>query len=359
MTGFDPKDISEHIYRNAKFTIARAVMYGEFPEEETVRSGLRYFKFRLGDVNGLPADDGGRPLPHIEDAVLSEIDIKAVDDKAEVTVEFTEFKDSERICHKLHFFTSYLNTLLCRYEDFSYRNVFKEDDPLKKEKQWYKPEFLISSEEYDIGKGIKAVIELYGEEPADPDKNIGAHLAVGKYVKEGRVTSEHFTLPQHRRHFTEPIHHSNGYLYLSYKTDLYGISFFEIDTGKHYDYVPEGDEHDHRQPIGESFIILSEHYDPESDLLACNGCYWGGSDEVYVMDFSDPLHFDPRMVRLYDKFYELYDDDEIDGLYFKRWEADSLVLKGDNGSEYKFQKARIMEMLNEKRAEYPLDEFDR
>ena len=42
----------------------------------------------------------------------------------------------------------------------------------------------------------------------------------------------------------------------------------------------------------------------------------------------------------------------------KRREDDCLVLKGDDGSEYKFAKARIMEMLNEKRAQYPLDGSD-
>ena len=76
------------------------------------------------------------------------------------------------------------------------------------------------------------------------------------------------------------------------------------------------------------------------------------------MDFSHPLQYDPRMVRLYDEFYEIYDDSETDGLYFKRREDDCLVLKGDDGSEYKFAKARIMEMLNEKRAQYTLDGSD-
>ena len=345
MREFEITDITEHCYHDGTVSTARCAMWGDFPEEETEKSGLKTFNFVF---TPRPMTDEGEFLPKIEDHDILDLSVTENGGGYEVTLNCSHFNGESTDFLTLHFFCEKISVELCRYKGFSYKNIYSGDEVLEKEReQWYKPEFLLSTEERDIGEGITAVVELYGEEPSIPDRNIGAHLAVGKYLKDGSVICENYTTPQHRAGFFSPIHHSNGHLYYYYSTGLYGAAFMEIDTGRRYAYVPEGYEHDYRSECGESFIVCRVNYDRDSNLLACNGCYWAGADEVFVMDFSEPLNYDPRMVRLTDEVFT--DNDYSDNIYFSRWEKDSLILKDTDGKEYPVTKARLREMLAEKR----------
>ena len=344
MRDFEIKDITEHCYRGGTVSTLRDTLWGEFPAEETEKSGLKTFRF----VFRHDPDKEDEGLPTIDNYELLELSVKEFGGEYIITLECSGF-DGERTDRKILYYScEKINVILCRYKGFSYKNVYSGREPFINEReQWYKPEYLLSAEERDIGEGISVVMELYGEEPTIPDRNFGSYIAVGKYLKEGKVICESYTLPQHRMSFFDPIHHSNGHLYYHYSAGLYGAAFMEIDTGKRYVYVPEGYEHDYLSECGESFIVISVHYDIDSDLLACNGCYWAGSDEVFVMDFSDPLNFDPHMVRIEDEVFS--DEDEYDDFFFARWEKDCLILKDYDGKEHSVTKARLREMLKEKR----------
>ena len=94
-----------------------------------------------------------------------------------------------------------------------------------------------------------------------------------------------------------------------------------------YHYVPQGYDNDWGSFYGESFIITDIHYDANTDLIAYGGCYWAAPNDVMVGDFSQPLHFNPKLLNL----HELIDPDyeEIDDVDFVRWEKDALVVQAD------------------------------
>ena len=55
------------------------------------------------------------------------------------------------------------------------------------------------------------------------------------------------------------------------------------------DAIPAESYAEPAQEMQETFIWCDCIYDPETDLLAVDGCYWAGPADVIVLDFSDPL----------------------------------------------------------------------
>lgn len=357
MREFDFTNITDHCYHDGTVSTTYSGIEGDFPEDETERSGLVGFYYYFG-----PAADVQHVgvLPEIKDADIIDFDIKQVENGYEITLNCEEsISDTKELkFHHLNFTCQYIICYLKKYKGFSYRNVYNVDSLFADKISYVDEKFFSREYDFDLGEGMSVHCDVY-EKPGDPaDNTVTAWMIVkNTLTNNGEVLFEHFSDPQHLCRFKELLHHRNGHRYYAYHTDLYGLSFFDVDTHEHYDYVPEGYDHDYRYPAGESFIITDIHYDPDSDLLACGGCYWAGTSEVFVMDFSHPLHYDPRAARLYDEVFS--EDEDGDDFDFLRWEKDSLVVKILNGEERRISKDRLTELLNKKKYENLLLEFDK
>lgn len=86
-------------------------------------------------------------------------------------------------------------------------------------------------------------------------------------------------------------------------------------------------------PNGESFIVTKVLYDPATDLVAYEGCYWAGPSDVMVGKLDDPLNFDPHLISI-NKMIDPESDEcyEID---FGSWEADGITVKVEDAGTRK------------------------
>ena len=354
MRNFEPSDIKDHIYHDGIISSARCALWGVFPEEETQRSGLRTFDFIFTPY---PETDEGKWLPKFDDYDVLDFDIKENDDRYEVTLNCSKHVNGETDFRNIHFYCEKISAMLCNFKDFSYKNIYDPEE-YPEGREFYDEKYHICTDNYDLGDGFRVQYDVYGEESSKGNKYTNAHAAKCTYFKDGVQIFEHLTDRHHLHPFKNAIiHHSNGNTYIAYHTDLYGISFFETDTGRSYDYIPEGQEHDISFGGGESFIVCDIFYDRDSDMLACDGCYWACPSEIFVMDFSEPLHYDPRMVNMHGELP--IDYDEYDDVDFVRWEKERLVLKGGDDNEYTVAKDRLREMLEDKKIKFPLPGFDK
>ena len=85
------------------------------------------------------------------------------------------------------------------------------------------------------------------------------------------------------------IHHSDGNDYFVFDEDLYGYSVLNLNSMKSMHYIPAESYTEPAEEMQETFIWCDCFYDPETNLLAVDGCYWAGPADVIVLDFSDPL----------------------------------------------------------------------
>lgn len=357
MRDFDLTNVTDHCYHDGTVSTTYSGIEGDFPEDETERSGLVGFYFDFGP--DADVQDAGK-LPEIKDAEIIDFSIKRLEDCYEVTLNCQEDTQSgaERKFHHLSFTCEYINCSLEKYKGFSYRNVYDGDKLFGDRLCFACEKYLLEEEDLDFGDNVSVHSESYGKMEERRGHMIESPQIVrNTLIKDGKAIYQHFTDPQHPLRFDKMIRHRNGHRYYAYHTDLYGLSFFDIDTGAHYDYVPEGYDHDYRQLTGESFIITDVHYDPASNMLACGGCYWAGLYEVMVLDFTNPLHYDPRAARLY--YDGIFDDDDCDYVDFLRWEEDCIVLSIGGKGEYRITKDRLTELMNKKKYENPLPEFDK
>ena len=352
MRDLDIRDITEHSYHDGTVSSARCALWGNFPEEETEKSGLKTFNFIFSPR---PETDTGAYLPQFENYDILHISVTKNDSGYEFTLDCSKYVNGETDFRHLHFTCEKISACLCTFEDFSYKNIYNEST-YPEDREYLDEKYFICTDEYDMGDGITVHYDIYGEKTKYNNKYVGARIAKCTYFKNGEIIFEHLTDRHHLHPFKSIINHSNGHSYIPFHTDLYGISFFEIETGRRYDYIPEGQEHDISFDGGESFIVCDIFYDSESNLLACDGCYWACPNEIFVMDLSEPMHYDPRMVRMHGEIPMDYN--EYDDINFVRWEEESLILKGEDGKEYAVTKARLREMLAEKRRSFPLEDLD-
>ncbi len=185
--------------------------------------------------------------------------------------------------------------------------------------------YLQETERYDLPDDYVLELRTYADvEEVHPQflrKN--AARQVGTLTWQGEVIFQYRSRYDHARPFRQFIEHRNGHRYVPFHVDLYGIAFLELDTGRTYCYVPRG-----FAASGESFIITGIFYDPESNLIAYEGCYWAGTNDVMVGDFSDPLHFDPHLIsmqELLDPEMETYEELDV-----VSWGRDGLTV-GESG----------------------------
>ncbi|MDE7364953.1 MAG: hypothetical protein K2N27_08770 [Ruminococcus sp.] len=220
-----------------------------------------------------------------------------------------------------------------KYKGFSYRNMYDTDEYRKSiEKIMYAEDekYFCEEKEYELSDGYSVNYKSYVDDYENENGTLitRASLLKCSLKKSGNILYECYKNSHMSKPFSEFIYHSNGHRYHPFKVDLYGISYIDVDTLEVYNYIPEGYEHDYSYPCGESFIITDIHYDRESNLIAYGGCYWAGPYYVVVGDFSNPLAFNPHLVKLYDIF-DIYEDEEIylDDVDFIEWKNGRLYVK--------------------------------
>lgn len=130
--------------------------------------------------------------------------------------------------------------------------------------------------------------------------------------------------------FCTMLRHSNGNHYLIFRTELYGYSVFEIESGQEMHYVPACVHPAEGEKAEEVFIWTSADYDPGTDMLAVTGCIWACPYSTIVLDFSSPLRPQPPerwadLRHIVDPEDSLFDDIE-----FLRWKDDALLLRGSD-----------------------------
>jgi len=130
--------------------------------------------------------------------------------------------------------------------------------------------------------------------------------------------------------FCTLFRHRNGNRYLIFRTELYGYSVLEVESGRVLHYVPSQVHPVEGQEGEEVFIWTSAEYDSRSDLLAVTGCIWAWPFSTIVLDFSTPLQEQPAerwldVRKLVDPEYDRYGD-----LDFVAWKKGELLLRGDD-----------------------------
>ena len=113
--------------------------------------------------------------------------------------------------------------------------------------------------------------------------------------KEGRVRYAWRNLDADGE-FCSLFRHRNGKHDLIFRTELYGYSVLEVESGQEMHFVPACVHPEEGQKAEEVFIWTSADYDPGTDLLAVTGGIWACPYSTIVLDFSCPLQPSPRSI---------------------------------------------------------------
>ncbi len=247
--------------------------------------------------------------------------------------------------NELDFLCKRVSITLMKYRGMSYKNLYSEwVKNLTKSAYVESSDYLTDDKTYVLEGGFTLNIKSYSdiEEKTPQYQILKAYLHVCE-LKGAELTYRYRSTVSSNPHtFFNFIHHSNGHRYFPFHIDLYGMSYLDLDSGEVYHYIPEGYQHNADWTFGESFIVTGVYYDRDTDLIAYEGCYWAGTSDVMVGDFSEPLNFDPHLVSV----HELIDPDyeEVDDVDFARFESGRLVVKCDCGAEREVS----CELLSEK-----------
>lgn len=141
--------------------------------------------------------------------------------------------------------------------------------------------------------------------------------------------------------FCSLFRHRSGNHYLIFRTELYGYSVLEVESGQEMHYVPACVHPTEGQRAEEVFIWTSADYDSGTDLLAVTGCIWACPYSTIVLDFSRPLRPQPPerwldLRRIVDP-----DDTRFDDIEFVRWTEDRLILRGSNVEDGQWREIAI------------------
>lgn len=213
-----------------------------------------------------------------------------------------------------------------KYKGKSYQNMYNDARYQKfraKMQEAYQEKYFLKAETKELGNGYTLKVDSYSSSDFFIEKHflMRAEMVQFQYDSTYRMTLKAPVI----------IKHQNGRQYFLFKIDLYGISVYDMKDKTVFHYIPEGCPHHYQQTLGESFIITNIHYDSVTNLIAYEGCYWAGTNDVMVGDFSNPMNFAcelKSMHEMVDPEYELYDD--ID---FGKWEDGKLHLLLDMHKE--------------------------
>ena len=146
--------------------------------------------------------------------------------------------------------------------------------------------------------------------------------------------------------FCSLFRHHNGKHYLIFRTELYGYSVLEVESGQEMHYVPACVHPEEGQKAEEVFIWTGADYDPHTDLLAVIGCIWACPYSTIVLDFSCPFQPQPPEHWLDLRHIVDPDDTRFDDIEFARWESDSMLLRGCDTEDGRWKEVRVsMEQL--------------
>ena len=88
-------------------------------------------------------------------------------------------------------------------------------------------------------------------------------------------------------------------------------------------YIPQESHETDKSRFEETVIWAVPHYDPESSLLAVEGCLWAYPYTVLVVDFSDPMQI--VEARQWLDLNGDIDSGHYDEISFIGWDEDSLA----------------------------------
>lgn len=248
---------------------------------------------------------------------------------------------------ELDFPVKRVSLTLLKYRGKSYRNMY--DVWLKDlDKSAYVEcdTYFRGEETHELEDGFSLNVKSYADiEVKKPQYEVmKASLSRCELFKNGELFYRWANTDSSNPHtFFDFVHHSNGHRYFPFHVELYGISYLDLDSGEVYHYIPEGYQHNAEWTFGESFIATGVYYDRETDLIAYEGCYWGGPSDVMVGDFSEPLNYDPHLVSV----HEIIDPEweEVDDVDFARFEGGELFVKCDYNTEKAVSCGVILEKI--------------
>lgn len=218
------------------------------------------------------------------------------------------------------------------YRGFDYTNVYGTSAYLEMEEKYR----YVFDEQYfceEVITGLPDGFSLYERNYIHKtDHAIHARGAKCELRRNGKCIYAYNPCDNHHTPYKEFVLHSNGHRYYPFHVDLYGISYIDVDTLEVFNYVPRGYDNQYGAPNGESFIVTKVLYDPASDFVAYEGCYWAGSSDVMVGNLADPLNFDPHLISI-NKIIDP-EGDECYDIDFVSWDAEGItvICGGENGT---------------------------
>lgn len=210
------------------------------------------------------------------------------------------------------------------------------------------PEYLCETEILDnLGDGFTAEIKIYRHnEQRNPQYVIShAKADICTLLREGEPVFRWKDIGGHVRTCFPILHHANGRRYLPFREDLYGMGFLDVDSLECFRYIPRGFTPPEDFPLGESFIITAIHYDPQTNLVAYEGCFWGGYYDTRIAILDDPLHFSPQTVSLLDWLDPEGEHEDVEDVDFVAWEDGILIVQDTAKRQYRFSAEELRAKL--------------
>lgn len=216
-----------------------------------------------------------------------------------------------------------------RYRGIDYTNVYVTD----KYKDLVKQYLYLENEKYFEEEKVVQITDefsLVEKSYLHADGIRQICLSRNFLQRNGKTIYSYLSIDGHHNSYKELIYHRNGHRYYPYHVDLYGISYIDVDTLEKYNYIPRGYDNNYGVVCGESFIITNLYYDPNTNLVAYEGCYWAGTFDVMVGDLTHPLNFNPHLVSVHEWLDPEYEEFEFGDIDFEKWNENSLTVKIDS-----------------------------
>lgn len=309
--------ISEFEDKGVKY--CTMIINGDFNSDEKEYRHYRLDFMRIRKQ--LPIDE----INTLIDPVLKKVTVTKVDKDYKTELEISA---KDKILH-LDFVYGIFEVARKHYNGFDYTNIYGTEEY----ENWVQKFMYAESEEYFQEEDVVSLPDGYElcvkEYMHSSEYAIHAYFNRYELRKDGKCVYEYISEDGHHRPYNNFIYHSNGHRYYPFHISLYGISYIDVDTLEVFNYIPRGYDNSYGAPNGESFIITNVHYDPCTDLIAYEGCYWAGTGDIMAGVLTDPMNFDPHLCSIYEILYPEYE--EIDDISFEKWD-NGLYVKTDNGT---------------------------
>ena len=292
-------------------------------EGDCVKDDYRYFDMFFGRiiVNSPKLKGKIDGLNAMESSVLKDVSATKKDKNYDVKL-VLENSGRESV---LEFICGHFGVTGKKYRGFDYTNVYGTPKYLEMEEKCsyvFDERYFFEEDVTELPDGFSLYERGYMHKS---DHAIHVHGTKCELRKGGKCIYTYRSYDNHRSPYKEFIIHSNGHRYYAFHVDLYGISYIDVDTLEVFNYIPRGYDNQYGMPYGESFIVNKVHYNPASNLVAYEGCYWADTSDVMIGKLDNPLSFDPHLISvnaIIDPEYEEgYDVD------FGNWDMDGITVK--------------------------------